>query len=299
MPLNSDKFSSSVSSGDKVDAEDIRSRFSELERFINGGIEASDVKYALSSETDGLVTNTSDSREDAFETRHLIKPEFYLGGNTRVEGVTSDTYHRHVPQASMNRYFRHEQSGMYFTDLGGFSGNAVDDLHHTAWQPIDGMSATIDVKGDTGDTINAYVCGSLYAFASGGTDFQTAKLQTQAQNYSRGSNNGQDLSTTQMAAQTRMMASGAVIAIFKLYVQTPEDDEPVAHTHTERRLFNRGEKSYNCRRQQISFAHLVELKPGINKVSYRCVYRLKTIEARTARHLYVDGRNFFVDVHYK
>ena len=297
MPVNPDKFSSTVVSGDKVDAEDIRSRFSELERFVNGGIKATDVKYALSSETDGLVTNTSDVREDAFETRHLIKPEFYLGGNTRVEGVTSDTYHRHVPQASMNRYFRHEQSGMYFTDLDGFSSSAVDDLHHTAWQPVDGMSATIDVKGD--ETVSAYVCGSLCAFASGGTDFQNDKLQTQAQHLSVGGSEGYDLSTTQMAAYTRMQVSGAIIAIFKLYVQRPEDDEPIAHTHTERRLYNRGEKSYNCRRQQISFAHMVELEPGINKVSYRCVYRLKSIEARTARHLYVDGRNFFVDVHYK
>ena len=296
MPVDSDKFSSPVSSGDKVDAEDIRSRFSELERFVNGGIKSSDVKYRLSSETVG-VTNTLDLREDAFETRHLIKPEFYLGGNTRIEGVISDTYHRHVPQASMNRYFRHEQSGMYFTDLEGFSSAVANDLPHAAWQPIDGMSATIDVKGD--ETVNAYVCGSLYAFASGGTDFQNDKIQTQAQNSSRGDNLGQELSSTQMAAYTRMQASGAIIAIFKLYVQTPSNTQPEAHIHTERRLFNRGESSYNCRRQQISFTHMVELEPGINKVSYRCVYRLKTIEARTARHLYVDGRNFFVDVHYK
>lgn len=295
MPLNPDKFSTPVSFGDKIDAKDIRDRFSELENFVNGGIRATDVKYALPSEVSS-VTNTFDNRDDAFETRHLIKPEFYLGGNTRIEGVVSDTYYRNVSQGKMNRYFRHEQSGMYFTDGGGFSSSDVDDLHHDAWQPIDGMSTIIDIKGES--TVNAYVCGSLYAFASGGTDFQTDDIQTQAQNYSRGDNEGEDLSTTQMSAYTRMKASGVTIAVFKLYVERP--GESISdYPNTERRLFNRGEASYNCRRQQISFAHHVELKPGINKVSYRCVYRLDSIKARTARHLYIDGRNFFVDVHYK
>ena len=297
MPLDPDEFSSPVSRGDTVKARDIRSRFSELERFLNGGIESTDIKYRLSSETDGLVTNTLDPRGDAFETRHIIKPEFYLGGNTRVEGTSSDTYHRHIPHGGMNRYIRHEQSGMYRTGEAGFSSSAVDELHHSAWQPIDGMSTTIDVKGDS--DVNAYVCGSLYSFSSGGTDFQKDTIHDQAQHYSRGEDEGATLSTTQQAAYTRMMASGMTIAVFKLYVQTPEDSEPLAHTKTERRLFNRGENSYNCRRQQISFAHRVTLKPGINKVSYRCVYRLRNEQARTARHLYIDGRNFFVDVHYK
>jgi len=298
VPLDPDKFSLPVSSGNKVDAEGIRSRFSELENFVNGGIETTDIKYASITEySESGTTNTFDVRGDAFETRHLIKPEFYLGANARVEGVVSDTYYRNIPQSSMNRYFRHEQSGMYSTDGRSFDSSDLDALHHSSWQPIDGMSATIDIKGD--EDVYAFVCGSLYAFASGGTDYQSDKLQVQSQHYSRGDHNGDDLSTTQMAAYERMRASGYTIGIFKLYVHRPGDADPTGYSRTERRLFNRGEKSYNCRRQQISFAERVILKPGINKVSYRCIYRLVSKTSRTARHLYIDGRNFFVDVHYK
>ena len=295
MTLNPEKFSYPVFSGDKISAKDIRDRFKELERFVNGGVSPNDIKYHTSDEASSAgVTFSSDPRKDALESRHIIKPEYYISANPRVEGVSSDTYYRNVPDGKMNRHVRHETSGSITVEK--LTTSDINDLPVSAWQPIDGMSASIMVKGD--DEVNAFVCGSCYSGASGATDFYSMPLSDQAQNYGRGPDGGKDASESQWSAWYRAKACPRTIGIFKLWVETP-DGEITSYNSTERRIFNRGERSYRSRRSQISFASKIELYPGINKVSYRCVYRLGAVDSRLQQHLYIDGRNFFVDVHYK
>ena len=89
MPVDLSIFPS-VSDGDTVDAEDLRARFEELERLLNGGLEQTD-----------LITGSDFSSEEKkiFDTRHIIKPEFYSIANNRIIGTSSDVYYR-------NRFFR-------------------------------------------------------------------------------------------------------------------------------------------------------------------------------------------------
>lgn len=295
MPLHN-KFSEAVSVGETIDAENIRERFEKLEGFVNGGIDPHDIKYAALHEAESAgVTLLSDPRTDAFETRHILRPEYYISANPRVEGVSSDTYYRNVPDGKMNRHIRHETSGHILTE--NLMTSDINDLPADAWQPVDGMSATVMVKGDS--NVDAYVCGSCYAWGSGATDFYGMSLYEQAQNYSRGDLEGLSPSESQWSAWWRAVACNRTIGIFKLWVDRPDVDEMTDYRSTERRLYGRGERSYRSRRSQLSFATKVTLSPGINKISYRCVYRLTNIDTRLSQHLYIDNRNFFVDVHYK
>ena len=294
MPLDS-TFSDPIETGTVIDAKDINDKFKKLEDFVNGGIDRSDIKYFYESEADAAgVTFSYDPREDAFESRHILKPEYYISGNPRIEGVSSDTFYRNVPDGKMNRHVRHETSGNITTN--SLSSTAINNLKSPAWQPIDGMSANIFVKGD--NDVKAFICGSMYAGASGSTDFYGLSVADQAQNYGRGPEEGKEQSESQWSAWWRQKAGRSTIGIFKLWIDRA-DGTLIDYDSTERRLYNRGERTYRSRRSQMSFATMVDLKPGINKVSYRCVYRLPDVSARLSQHLYIDARNFFVDVHYK
>jgi hypothetical protein len=281
MPVDPTIFRT-VSSGEEIVAEDIRDRFSELERFVNGGIQRSDF---------------SPSQENIFSNQHIIKPEFYSIANTRVEGVVADVYYRNVNFSSYNRYIRHETSGSYNTDGGAFSQSDLDLLPYDAWQPIDGMAATVNVKGD--EDVSAFVCGSLYAQATGSDDRYDIKLTVISKNLVGSKFSDSDSSRTQQAAFNRAIDSGIFIGVFRLYVDTMDGNGPQPVSETSRRLFNRGSNSYRFRNQQISFATRITLTPGPNKVSYRCIYRLKDQDVKGVKHLMIDSRNFFVDVHYK
>jgi hypothetical protein len=296
MPLSPSFSSPLVGTSDTIESKEIENTFSRLEKFVNGGIAVSDIKYSSITEVeDAGVTVSSDPREDAFETRHILKPEYYVSGNPRIEGVSSDTFYRNVPEGKMNRHVRHETSGNITT--GSMTSSSLRNLPPSAWQPIDGMSANIFVKGDK--SVNAFVFGSMYAWSGGSTDFYGLSVADQAQNYGRGPLEGKDQSESQWSAWFRAKACKSTIGVFKLYVHRPDDDSPTPYEATERRVFNRGESSYRSKRSQISFATAVSLRPGVNKVSYRCVYRLPSLTSRLSQHLYVSARNLVVDVHYK
>tara|TARA_R100001126_G_C4873784_1_gene174701 strand:+ start:966 stop:1805 length:840 start_codon:yes stop_codon:yes gene_type:complete len=279
MPVSSTIFST-VAAGDSISAKEIRDRFSELERFLNGGIQ--DIDF-----------NSTD--KNIFSNQHIIKPEFYSVANTRVEGVTSDVFYRNTNFSSYNRHVRHETSGSYNTDGGSFDSTDLDALPADAWQPIDGMAATVNVKGNS--NVLAFVNGSLYGSAVGSDDRFTIPLERIAAN-GVGTVDA-DLSEVQRAGFNRCVDSGIIIAAFKLYVDKMDGLGPQPVNSTKRRLFNRGENSYRFRHQQISFATRVLLSPGPNKISYRCIYRLKEHNSRALKHVFIDSRNFFVDVHYK
>ena len=294
MPLDP-SFSAPVAFNETVKSKDLTQRFDLLEDFVNGGVEVSDIKYSTAAETKSSgVTFSSDPRQDAFESRHILKPEYYVSANPRIEGVSSDTFYRNVPDGKMNRHVRHETSGQVLSDY--LSRTDVNALPPSAWQPIDGMSASIFVKGDS--QVVAFVCGSMYAWASGATDFYGLTVAEQAQNYGRGPDEGKDHSESQWSAWYRGRAGRTTIGVFKLFVHRPGEDID-DYKSTERWLYGRGERSYRSKRSQMSFATSITLQPGMNKVSYRCVYRLPSLTSRMQQHLYIDARNFFVDVHYK
>ena len=282
MPVSSAIFST-VAPGDSISAKEIRDRFSELERFLNGGIQGVDFRS-----TD----------KNIFTNQHIIKPEFYSVGNNRIEGVIADNYYRNTNFSSYNRFIRHETSGSYNTDGESFSRTDLDALPASAWQPIDGMAATVNVKGS--ENVSAFINGSCYAQAVGSDDRFKINLKVISQNNNgfQGDESDDDV-RTQRAAFNRCVDSGVIIAAFKLYVDTMDGSGPQPVRSTKRRLFNRGQNSYRFRHQQISFATRVTLSPGPNKISYRCIYRLKEHNSRALKHVFIDSRNFFVDVHYK
>jgi hypothetical protein len=281
MPVDT-SILSEVSNGDTITAKDIRNRFTELERFVNGGVTNKDFHP---------------DQTNIFDNAQIIKPEFYSVGNNRIEGVIADNYYRNTNFSSYNRFIRHETSGSYNTDGESFSSTDLDALPASAWQPIDGMAATVNVKGD--QNVSAFINGSCYAQAVGSDDGFKISLKVISKNENGFDVAGDNADMTQRAAFNRCINSGIIIAAFKLYVDTMDGSGPQPVNSTKRRLFNRGQNSYRFRHQQISFATRVTLTPGPNKISYRCIYRLKQQDSRGLKHVFVDTRNFFVDVHYK
>ena len=285
MPITPSLFGI-VANGDVVSAEDIRARFQDLERLINGGIELPDLKTGSGF--------TAEQRK-IFGTRHIVRPEFYSIANTRIVGTPADVYYRNRFFSSFNRYVRHEVSGNYQTGAASVDSTVLDALPAESWTPIDGMSATVIVKGDS--NVDAYVNGSLYAFAAGGSDGINTSLK---ERYSdSGGSIPSEENTEQEAALRRCKQCGMFKAFFILYVDQMDGNGPQRQNETERRIFNRGEGSYAFRKTQVSFATKITLSPGTNKVSYRVLYRMRNDTSTGFNHVFIDNRNFFVDVHYR
>ena len=271
---------SNVSLTDTISAEDLRARFSELERFVNGGITTADFRP---------------DKTDIFSSQHIVKPRFYSVGNNRVEGSIADVYYRNTAFSAYNRHIRHESSGSY--EATSFSETELKALPYSAWQPIDGMAASVFVKGN--ESVNAYVNGSLYAHALGSDDTFSIPLKTISKNLVGSQYLNTKFTDSSRAAFTRALNSGTFIGATVLYVDRMDGSGPIPIERTRRRVYNRGENAYRFRNQQISFCSKIRLSPGINKVSYRMIYRLRKIDDKSHKHLVVDSRNFFVDVHYK
>jgi hypothetical protein len=139
------------------------------------------------------------------------------------------------------------------------------------------MSATVIVKGDS--NVDAYVNGSLYAFAAGGSDGIATSLEDRYNDRGQ-SGPASTANSKQEAALRRCLQCGLFKAFFILYVDKMDGNGPQRQNETERRIFNRGEGSYAFRKTQVSFATKIELSPGTNKVSYRVLYRMR------AGHIY-------------
>jgi len=262
MPISSTVWAD-FSSGDVLTASDITSRFQELQRFVNGGIKTSDVKTSATW----------------VESQHIFKPEFYGSPSPRFEAVSGDVYYKHRQANKLNRYYRHEHSGSLVQPSGSYSGGGSDAA---VWHPIEGMSSTIHV---TEATVTAIAVGTFYAWESGG-EIPVREHAVPV-----------DLSNERgfFAAQN----AGKVCAEFKLFVDTDDGAGPQPVGSTLRRIYQRAGGRYNCRRMQHSFLWTGTLTRGVNKLSYRSWYRLLAEDDESARHVYVDARNFIVDVHYK
>ena len=96
MPLDP-IFSDAVGLGDKITSNIFNNKFDLLEDFVNGGISVEDIQYATESSTiDAGVTPAVDPRTNALESRHILRPEYYISANPRVDAVSSSTYYRNV-----------------------------------------------------------------------------------------------------------------------------------------------------------------------------------------------------------
>lgn len=264
MPIDPTIFKD-VNPNDPVDAEDLRARFLELQRFLNGGINP-DVDFADT---------------DFIQSQHIEKPEFYGSPHPRVEAVSSDTVFRQRTGNRLDRYYRHEQSGSVLA-LKYDSGITRDKI--AAWQPIEGMAATVFVR----ESCAAFVMGNFYTLDQGGSDGYRLKLRDLEEGGDR-----------QRAAYHRCLLAGRIVAETMLFVDTMDGSGPQPVIRSRRRIFSRGEGQYNMRRQNQSFTNAIRLTKGENKVSYRCVYRLKRRDDENVKHLLFDARNFVVDCHYK
>ena len=263
MPIDTTIFKD-VNPNDPVDAEDLRARFNELQRFLNGGINPA-----------------VDFSETAFiATQHIEKPEFYGSPHPRVEAVSSDTVYRQRTDNRLDRYYRHEQSGSVLAET---YDSSTTQTKLSAWQPIEGMAATVFVR----ENCSAFVMGNFYSLDQGGSDgFQ--KLKNLIEGKAR-----------QRASYKRCLLAGRLMAETMLFVDNMDGSGPQAIAGSRRRIFSRGEGQYNMRRQNQSFTNMISLTKGENKVSYRCVYRLKRRDDSNLKHLLFDARNFVVDCIYK
>ena len=145
MTINPTIFSD-VSDGDVLEAKDIRDRAKELQRFLNGGIQA----HGTSSST-------------AFvDTQHIVKPEFYGNPSPRMEGVSSDTIYRKRSGNILESYYRHEASGA--DEMDDFVTPDGSDIN--IWHPVEGMSTTVHCH----ETPDSSICiGNFRAYEDGGT----------------------------------------------------------------------------------------------------------------------------------
>ena len=266
MPIDESIFKD-VSPGDELSAEDLRLRMLELQRFLNGGI------------VPRKVTDGGDFEDSAFiKTQHIEKPEFYASPSPRIEAISSDTIYRKRSNNRLDRYYRHEPTGSVLQD--NFTG-ARDEP--SAWQTIEGMSASVFCR----EACTALVIGSFYVHDSGGGDgfpaLDTLGVTT----------------TRQEAALQPFLLAGRVVGESALFVDKNDGNGSVYVPNTKRRFFSRGAQKYNCRRQNHSFTVPIELSEGMNKISYKCFYRLKTRDDTLVKHLYFDSRNFVVDLLYR
>lgn len=250
-----------VSDGDTLDASDIKDRATDLQRFVNGEVHASDL-----------------SSTAFVDTQHIVRPEFYGSPSPRVEGVSSDTIYRKRTGNILDTHYRHEGSGSELvSNWADLSENYTSDIN--LWQPVDGMSATIHCHEDN---VTALCIGSFRAFERDGkvTDAY----------------HGIDYAD-QINPFRRAIVAGKYIAEFMLFVDTGSG--PVAKPRTRRRVYGSGENQYKCRHMNHSFIQDLTLSEGENKISYRCFYRLLGEDDRRMVHLYVQARNFVVDVLYR
>lgn len=128
---------STFTSGDVITAESVLDRLDGIEKFVNGGIEASDFS------TDAWV-----------QTEHIVKPEFYASADSRFQGVSSDVHYRRVPQSlqKFDLFTEDMGAGDYFP-IPSLSTSfycdrsAVLDVYASFWVYEQGGEDTDD-KGD-------------------------------------------------------------------------------------------------------------------------------------------------------
>ena len=278
-------FSSSIldskDSGEILEADDLRTRFEHIQKETNG-------KF-----TSGNFVNTpgTTTKKQVVQTEHIFKPEFFGSPSPHILGVSSDTYYRRRSGNKLDRCYRHEATGSKLMDSLDLSELMENDP--SAWQPIEGLSATVFV--DPGrDAICSVMC-NFYAFESGGKSGRARSVILGFNRHNALGNKEESLS-----GWRRATAAGLTIGAFCIFVDKMDGDGPQIEKSTFRRIFGTGGGRYRMRRMNHSMSHCTGLlSPGENKISVRCIYRQKTIDNKSLRHLYIDQRNLVVDLMYR
>ena len=123
---------SNFTGGSIITATDVLNRVDEVEKFVNGGIVAADLK----------------SSSPWVDAKHIVKPEFYGSPAPRTHGTTFDAHYRRTSGAL-------QESTLFYEDI------STDD-----WLVIPGLAASFHIPAEAYCQIYA----TFYLFGSqGGT----------------------------------------------------------------------------------------------------------------------------------
>ena len=290
MPI---RFFPLKNNGDLLRSHEIQNFLADASADLNGGFTSSDFENLPGATGDG-----ASDKKAVIQTSHIFKPEFYGSPSPHVLGVSSDTYYRSRSKNKLNRYYRHE-------GIGSVQGQSLDDIDIfadvNAWQPIEGLSATVYVEpGET--PLTTFVCASFHAHEKGG---KVGDPRSQILREGRATGDGNKMES--LSGFNRATQAGTFVAMFGLFLDRMDGNGPRYVSGTQRRIFGTGGGRYRCRRMNHSIiANLIpgtgydfSLTEGENKISVRCLYRLPKPSTKGTRHVYVDARNLVVDVIYK
>ena len=290
MPL---RFFPLKTNGNILLSSELRNFNSSASFDLNRGFSASDFENKVGATGDGAL-----DKKGVIQSSHIFKPEFYGSPSPHVLGVSSDTYYRSRSNNKLNRYYRHE-------GIGSVQGRNIGDIDIfadvNAWQPIEGLSATVCVPPGESPAAT-YVCASFHAHEKGG---KVGEPRSQILREGRTTGEGNKMES--LSGFNRATQAGTFVAMFGLFLDRMDGNGPRYVIGTQRRIFGTGGGRYRCRRMNHSIiAHLgsggaydFSLTEGENKISVRCLYRLPAPAIKGTRHVYVDARNLVVDVIYK
>ena len=267
---------SDVTSSQKLEAEDLRTRFDHLYQTVNGNISRGDI-------VDGSI-----------KTEHIFKPEFYGSPSPYIKGVSSDTYYRRRSGNKLDRYVRHESTGSR-TQEGINTSEFDNDLN--AWCPVEGLSTTVYVENER--TVLCDVMANFYCIESGGKS-GTARQTILKEGRATGPGNEME----SISGYRRARDQSNTIAIFRIFVDNMGGAGPQMVSSTLARHRGSGGGRYRSSRMNHSLHCILyssegDLTVGENKISVRCAYRLISDDDKRMRHLYIDQRNLVVDLKYR
>ena len=265
-------FDDSLRLEDTTSASELQAVFDEAHRFFNGGMIASDL-----------------NARTWVDTEHIFRPEFYGSPSPRVEMVSSDVHYRQRPHDTTERSIHHEASG------AGSLGVNLSNNNPDSYQFIEGLGSTMRChKAAVVDIMT-----TLYIYEDNGEgskiDMDTACAQvclfvnnvsrrnTVRNIFPRGKGGGPGLGASDLSGTT----------------------SAEKFQGTRMREFNR---------RQISFIHQESFVAGTHNLSVRLKYKTRAdygnnttnVKADATsggkgdewKHVFVEGRNFIVDVHY-
>tara|TARA_R100001594_G_scaffold150347_1_gene211124 strand:+ start:4521 stop:5366 length:846 start_codon:yes stop_codon:yes gene_type:complete len=269
-------------SGDVFNADKLKTTVEKIRDELNGHFGPNSFPKTW---LDGIATIVP-----VIDTHHIFKPEFYGSPSPHVLGISSDTYYRRRSGNKLDRYYRHEGTGSKVLDVLDLDELIKDN---SAWQPIEGLSATVFIE--EGRDVNCHVMCNFYAFESGGKAGSSRRVILREGRHSPIGNKLESLS-----GWRRSTVAGFTVAAFCLFLDKMDGDGPQRLSETTRYLYGTGGGRYRMRRMNHSInKSILGLTAGENKISVRCVYRQRSIDDKTMRHLYIDQRNLVVDLMYR
>ena len=253
-------FDDSLELGDATSASEVQAFLDEAHRFINGGMVDSDLHT-----------------REWVKTEHIFRPEFFGSPSPRVEMVSSDVHYRQRPH-----------------DTGsGHLGVALSVNNSESYQYIEGLGATVRChKAAVVDVMT-----SFYIFEDNGQGTKLDMDQPVAQVCLFVDNEARR--NTIRNIFPRAKGGAPIISGTLSAVESPEAEN-----------FN-GTRAREFNRRQVSFIHQESLTAGTHKLSVRLKYKtrqgysngiasdhISTAKGDEWKHVFVEGRNFIVDVHY-